>query len=246
MSHVFRYLVEAPPAEGEEIALSAEDSHHALRVVRRQVGDAIELMDGRGGIWTGTIAAAGEGALVRVGRRRPAPPVPDVTLHVGTMEWGRLDMLVEKAAELGVPRIVPFASERSRRVPDAGAFERRRERFRRIAAAAARQAGHGSLTEVRGLVPFETVISEIPSGEGLLLDRAGDESFRGALDRRLGASLLIGPDAGFAPGELAAARAAGHRVCCLGDATLRAETAALVAVSLALDAAGHLGSGRAR
>jgi 16S rRNA (uracil1498-N3)-methyltransferase len=243
--HTFRYLVDDPPEAGQELTLSPEDSHHLARVVRRRPGDEVELTDGAGRLWPAVVVAAGERATVRVGAPRPAPPPPAVTLYLGLTEWGRVDMVVEKAAELGVREVALMTSERAKRVPGPAAWERRRERLARVAAAAARQSGQVWLPRLRGLVPFGDALAEVPPGEGCLIDPRGDAAISAVVGRSGRAALLVGPQAGFSEAEVAHARAAGLAVCGLGPAVLRTETAAIAAVTLALAAAGRLAGGRA-
>jgi 16S rRNA (uracil1498-N3)-methyltransferase len=241
--HTFRYLAPEPPREGGEMALSEADTHHLLRVVRRGPGDEVELIDDGGRLWPAVVVEAGRRATVRVGRPRPGPAPSEVTLYQGLAEWNRLDLVVEKAAELGLSEVALLVTERVRRVPDAGAWERRRERLARVAQAAARQSGQAWLPRLRGLVPFADAVAEIPSGEGCLIDARGDAAIADVVGPAGRAALLVGPQAGFSEHEVARGREAGLAVCGLGPATLRTETAALVAVSLALAAAGRLRGG---
>ncbi len=245
MSHTFRYLVADPPEAGDELTLSAEDSHHLARVVRRRPGDEVELTDGAGRLWPAVVVAAGDRATVRVGAPRPAPAPSAVSLYLGLADWHRVNLVVEKAAELGVREVALMTSERAGRVPGAAAWERRRERLARVAAAAARQSGQVWLPRLRGLVPFGDALAEIPSGEGCLIDPRGDAAISAIAGRSGRAALLVGPQAGFSEAEVARARESGLAVCGLGPAVLRTETAAIVAVTLALAAAGRLAGGPA-
>lgn len=238
MRHTFRYLVDAPPAPGGEVLLSPDDSHHLARVVRRGPGDAVELIDPQGLRWPAVVVGAGPPAVLRVAEGGPLPAEEArVSLHLGLAEWGRLDTAVEKAVELGAGAVTLFTSERAGRVPDAGAWERRRLRLERVAQAAARQSGRPPLSRVAGLVPFAEVITAIPAGEGYLIDPRGDAPLLsalrapGAVDARI--AVVVGPQAGFSEGEVALAREAGLPVCTLGPTILRAETAAIAAVAIA-------------
>jgi 16S rRNA (uracil1498-N3)-methyltransferase len=230
--HTFRYLLGRTPVAGEQVALPDEDGRHL------GVGDVLELIDPDGGRWEAVVVAAGPPVRVRVtaGSAAPPPPAP-VALCLGLAEWGRLDTAVEKAVELGAGEITLFTSDRAGRVPEAGAWERRRERLERVAAAAARQSGRAPLGRVRGLVPFEDVITAIPAGEGYLIDPRGDAPLLSALraddapDARI--AVVVGPQAGFSEGEVDLAREAGLTVCTMGPAILRAETAAIAAVAVA-------------
>jgi 16S rRNA (uracil1498-N3)-methyltransferase len=236
MRHVFRYAVAGDPGAGAEIALAPEDAHHLTRVVRRGPGDEVELIGPDGRIWPAVVVAAGPGATVRAtGAPRAAAP-PRVALFQGLAEWNRIDLVVEKAVELGVGPVTLFASERARRVPDDAAWARRRERLDRVATAAARQAGTAGVGRVRGLLAFDAVVAGIPAGEGFLIDPRGELTLPTAVadgGATARVSLVVGPDAGFSGAEVAQARDAGLAVCRLGPTILRAETAAVAAMAIA-------------
>src|SRR5262249_54151273 len=145
MRHVFRYLIDAPDGPGATVTLSPADSHHLLRVVRRRAGDPLELIDGTGLLWPAVLVEEGPPAAVRVAAPTAAARAGPVALYQGLADWGRLDVLVEKAAELGLERVTLFTSASVRRVPDEDAWRRRRARLGRVAESAARQAGQGHL-----------------------------------------------------------------------------------------------------
>ena len=106
MRHRFRYVVDEVPAVGASVTLADDDSHHLARVVRRRPGDEVEVIAPDGDLWPCEVVDAGPPSVVRVtGSGRPGPRVAPVGLWVGRCEPGRLDLLVEKAAELGVPVI---------------------------------------------------------------------------------------------------------------------------------------------
>jgi len=243
MSHTFRYVLREAPVPGATVVLAEADSHHLARVVRRRAGDAVELIDAEGRMWPAEIVTAGPPATLRLARQpRPAPPVVPVELFVGLAPWGRLDGVVEKAAELGLARVGVMATERGGRAPAAGAMRARLERFARLAEAAARQSGRAAMPALEGLVPFGDVVAAAGS-DGFLLDGRAPVGLAEALAGRRPARavLVIGPEAGFSEAEVDAARAAGLATAGLGPATLRVETAALVAAATAAQALGHLG-----
>jgi 16S rRNA (uracil1498-N3)-methyltransferase len=244
MRHVPRYMLRGPGEVGATVKLDESDSHHLTRVMRRRVGDALELIDGHGGIWEAILSEAGPLASATLIAHRDGPPAPRVVLAVGITEAGRLDLVVEKATELGVGQIVVFSSARARRIPDADAWTRRFARFTRVAEAAARQSGRAALPQLRGVVPFHEVIEEIPHGAGLIIDPRGDLSLTQALAgpaaRAQSAHLLVGPEAGFSGEELAAALDHGITAASIGFAILRTETAAIASVALALSARGAM------
>jgi 16S rRNA (uracil1498-N3)-methyltransferase len=234
---------------GAHVALSAQDSHHLARVVRRRAGDAVEVVDPGGRIWPATVVEPGDPATVRVAAApRPAPAQAPVTLVQGLADWGRLDTLVEKCAELGVARVVLCAPSRTRRTPAPDAWRRRRERLLRVAEAAARQSGQARLPEVDGVLGWDVAVAEAAAaGDAYVLDPRAEVPLPAALAGRDDPSgpvaLLVGGDTGLSPDEVALATARGATACTVGPAVLRAETAALVAVTLALAALGRLGPG---
>jgi 16S rRNA (uracil1498-N3)-methyltransferase len=247
VSHTFRYLVPSTPTPGMRVVLSGSDAHHLLRVVRRRRGDAVEVIDPAGGVWPAVVGETDPEAVLEIGsaplRRLARAPV---TLFLGLCEWGRLDVAVEKCTELGIPRLVIYAGQRSQRVPASDAWRRRRERLVRVTESAARQSGQGALPEIDGVWSFDHVCATLTQQPSVVLDPSG----RASLGRHLAGhppahrlALVIGPDSGLDDDELASARAAGAAVCHLGDTTLRAETAAIVAASIALAAIGHLDGG---
>lgn len=244
MKHTFRYVSGVELHAGAHVALSTRDAHHLTRVVRRRPGDPVEVIDPSGRIWPATVVDDGGQALLRVGAApRPAPPPAPVTLYLGLADWGRIDLVVEKAAELGVARVVLMDADRVRRRPEPDAWRRRRERLMRVAESAARQAGQGHLPRVDGIVSVAEALAE--AGEAaVMLDPRGTMPLADALSgagEPGAAALLVGPDTGFSPAELEAATRAGACICTLGAATLRTETAALVALTVALHSTGHLG-----
>ncbi len=249
VSHTFRYLIAHEPVAGEHVVLPSDDAHHLTRVVRRRVGDAVEIIAPSGDSWPAVLIAAGDAAVLELGAapRRAARRAP-VWLCLGLCEAGRLDTAVEKCTELGVAGIAVFAGARSQRVPAAAAWARRRERLGRVAQAAARQSGQGSLPEIDGLWTIDQVCAALAGRHAIVLDPDAPISLSQALagpaaDAPI--ALVVGPDAGFAAPELARLRAAGAEVCHLGDTTLRTETAAIVAAGITLALTGHLDRGHA-
>ncbi|MFN8110009.1 MAG: RsmE family RNA methyltransferase [Thermoleophilia bacterium] len=242
MKHTFRYVAGDEVRPGAHVAISEADAHHLTRVVRRRAGDAVEVIDHLGRIWPATVVDDAGRVLLRAAMHpRPVPPVAPLTLYLGLADWGRLDLVVEKAAELGVERVVLTATERVKRRPDPDAWRRRRERLVRVAEAAARQSGQGHLMRVDGIATLDDALQQAGPG-ALLLDPRGTVPLGDAVPVHAtdAVALFVGPDTGFSTDELARAGDAGACICTLGAATLRTETAALVAVSVALQLMGHL------
>ena len=154
----------------------------------------------------------------------------EITLYQAVPKGGRMDLVVEKATEVGATRIVPLLAERGVVNPREGKVGR----WRRVAEAAARQALRLGLPDVAEPVRFEDAVSE-EEGTGILLHNAPDlrpvEAVVGAP-----ASLFVGPEGGWSAGELRLAEEAGITFGGLGPYRLRSETAGIIAVARTLAA----------
>jgi 16S rRNA (uracil1498-N3)-methyltransferase len=168
------------------------------------------------------------------------PARPPVRLFVGAAEAPRLDLVAEKATELGVREIAVFRSERADRAPRDASWDKRRRRLERVAGAAALQAGWGAPPTVSGVLAFDDVLATPAPGHGYLLDPEADTTLDAALDRSPDGGtevcLVIGPPAGFSRDEVGRAAAVGLRIVRLGDGVLRTETAAISALAVTVSA----------
>ena len=187
----------------------------------------------------------GPAARVRLDRAlaAPVPLALRLTVAQGLPKGHKMDFVVEKATELGVARIVPFASERT-----VGGSERagKLERWRRIATAAAQQCGRTDVPAVEAPCGFDELLAAMPRFDATFVpwELAGGGPLRDRLPALLGgvrdALVVIGPEGGLAAAEVDAARAVGAHAISLGSRIFRTETAALVACTALLYAAGDL------
>lgn len=227
-----RFAVDRRLAVGEEVLLAGEEGRHA-RVRRLAPGEPVVLFDGAGHSWSGAVSGVDRaGARVRVGAVRPEregeSPLA-LTLAVALLKADKLDWVVEKATELGVARLQPFASAHALAQPSPG----RQARWQQIARAAAKQCGRTVVPAVAAPCALAEVLA-LPAAARLLLAEHGDRAplARLALPPPAALLLVVGPEGGFAPAELRAATAAGVELVGLGPRILRAETAAIAAVAL--------------
>ncbi len=150
-------------------------------------------------------------------------------LAVGTLKADRFEWVVEKATELGVTRIQPFASSHTLGRPSPG----RQQRWQQIALAAAKQCGRSVAPAIATPVEFAAVL-DAPAAARILFAEDGSGGDLAAVSAGSAGPLLaiVGAEGGFTAGELAAARAAGCHIVDLGPRILRADTAAVVVVAL--------------
>jgi len=225
------YLEEGLQA-GEAVRLSPPQAHYLGQVMRLSAGDRICLFNGQDGEWEAvleTLSKKNATAILKK-RRRAQNRLPDLWLLFAPIKRDRIDILVEKATELGVTRLLPVLTERTtvRRV--------NAERLRAHAVEAAEQTGRLCVPAFEDLAPLARVLAHWPSERRLLFC---DETGGGApvLDA-LGAAgpgpwaVLIGPEGGFAPAELDALRGLPFVTpASLGPRVLRADTAAIAALT---------------
>lgn len=225
-------------------ALGGAEAHHLRDVLRARVGDEVRLLDGRGSARAARVAALSrrEALVERLGGVLSLPPPPArVTLLQCIAKPARMDWLLEKAAELGVSRIVPILSERVvARVRPGEAPER----WRRILDAALCQSGGGWEPELAPAVGWPGALEAMAALGGPVFVGSlapGAQPVGDALLARRDAlrsgpvGWLVGPEGDFAPEELASALALPNAVpVTLGPNVLRVETAALCGVSATL------------
>jgi len=206
------------------LELPPDETNHVHNVLRGMNGDLIEVVDGEGRLFAARLRS-GEGASVVEELEAPGETRLEISLYQGVPKGGRMDLVVEKATEVGATRIVPLLAERGVVSPREGKIGR----WRRVAEAAARQALRLSVPEVAEPVRFEDAASEVGEA-GVLLHKAPDLP---PVEAVVGApvSLFVGPEGGWSEGELLLAEEAGLTFGGLGPYRLRSETAGIIAVA---------------
>jgi 16S rRNA (uracil1498-N3)-methyltransferase len=224
-------------ALSSELALTLDGApaNYLANVLRLGAGAEVKLFDDRTGEWLARIEEAGRKRVtLRIGAHlRPREPVPDLWLLFAPLKRGPVDWLVEKATELGAARLVPVLTERTvaERV-NVG-------RLRANSIEAAEQCDRTALPELAEPVKLGRLLAEWPSDRMLLFaDEAGGVPLAEAA-RPGPAAILIGPEGGFSQAERERIGAVPQAVrVALGPRILRAETAAVAAVTIWMSAAG--------
>ena len=221
------------------LTLRGEDARHIALSLRMRVGEEVTVSDGAGTDYRCRLAAiTPEEVTAEVlshGRSLTEPPFP-IHLYMGYPKGDKLELIIEKAVELGARAVTPFLSSRCIRRPAQEKGERLRERYGRIARAAAGQCGRGILPTVGDVLSFEGMLAAASSCELALFfyEGEGTTPLPAVLSGRTpprSVAVIIGSEGGFSPEEAAAARAAGAVPVGLGRRILRCETAPLMALS---------------
>ncbi|QCB56341.1 16S rRNA (uracil(1498)-N(3))-methyltransferase [Sphingopyxis sp. PAMC25046] len=224
-----RLFVDQPLALDVAPAIDGAAAHYLLGVMRLKAGDPVLLFDNRSGEWLAVVAdAAKRSLMLRIERQtRPIERVPDLWLCFAPVKKARLDWIIEKATELGVARLQPVITERT-------IVERvKSERIEAQIIEACEQCGRTALPELAPPVKLPQLLKAWPSERALLFaDEAGGVPLADVA-APAPAAILTGPEGGFTDREreLLTAHAAVRRIA-LGPRILRAETAAMAAVSL--------------
>ena len=228
-----RLFVQAPLDAGVSLIMENRHVHYLRNVMRKSEGDRIELFNGRDGEWRARIAVLDRrgGSFMVEKLTHEQTPEDGPWLLVAAIKRAKLEMIIEKATELGAARICPVSTLRTNN-------ERlNRERLANIAIEAAEQCARLTVPEIADVVSLKVLLQEWPFDRRLyLLDETGGgtpiaEAFAAHPNEQRGA-LLIGPEGGFDQSELDAMRILPFvNALDLGKRILRAETAALAALA---------------
>jgi 16S rRNA (uracil1498-N3)-methyltransferase len=236
-----RFFVAAEILREERVRVDGPVAEQVRRVLRLRVGEEIGLFCGDGWEYRVTLVAVGERQLDGKVTERWQPetePRAAVWLGVAVLKGEKLEWVIQKGTELGLAGILLLQTARTIVTAGAERWEGRRERYRRIAIEAAEQCGRARVPTVDGPVRFAEALARAATFDRALLTH---EESPLPLARAWAGSgtggptlLFVGPEGGFTPEEVAAAEAAGIPAVSLGPRVLRAETAALATVTLAL------------
>lgn len=235
-----RFFLQPEQIHGDQVAISGDDAHHITRVLRLRVGDEIECVDPSEkvhrviirelgprvlGVVQGTVASSQESPLT-------------LTLFQGLAKGDKMDLVIQKAVELGVDEVVPFSSRYTVVKLEEKQAKSRHARWQRIALEAAKQSGRTCIPFIGELHSFSELVATVKkrSGHGDLVLLAYEAEKRTGIRDVEGkpsvVSVIVGPEGGFAPDEVETLKSAGVEVVTLGPRILRTETAGLVLLSI--------------
>lgn len=238
-----KFFVPGDQISGDKIEITGEDALHISRSLRMAAYDEIIVSDMRGSEFRcilETFYGGRVGARIVERYTVSTEPPAKITLYQAFPKGDKLDLIVQKAVELGVSAIVPFESERCISRPDRKAAERKVARLQRISLEAAKQCGRGIVPSVEPPLSFDRMLTSAAAA-GIPLfcyEGEGTESLHLILSRfkrHLGdpvgelpeISVVIGPEGGFGQSEVERAKEAGLFCAALGKRILRCETASI-------------------
>lgn len=246
----------APPEafspDGTSVALGRDEARHLRDVLRLGRGDEVFVFDGEGREFRCRVDESGRDRAVLAIGGAVAPAGPEsplqLTLAVALLKGEKLDLVVQKATELGVGRVVPVVTRLADvRLRDGDDTSRRVERLRRIALEACKQSGRARVPAIEAPVAFESFVTTAPAETNVwrvLFAERGGASFGSAIEelraRPAAVAALVGSEGGWTDEEITLARDAGWDIVTFGGRVLRAETAAIAFTALLQHAFGDL------
>lgn len=240
-----RLFVDAPLAEGAEIAFEDGQANYLRNVMRMGEGDGLLVFNGRDGEWAARLVEVAKKRVRAEAKSMTRPQTAPGRLRFlfAPLKHARLDYMAQKAVEMGVSRLSPVITRRTQ------VARLNLERLRANAVEAAEQCGVLSLPEIDEPASLDAVLAAWPAGEALVFcdeDAAGEDPARPLAALAGGAiAVLIGPEGGFDPAERKAllAHPAAVRIG-LGPRILRADTAAVAALAVVQALAGDWSTSR--
>ncbi len=220
----------------QQAMLDAEEAHHALHVLRLKAGDTVNVFDGRGHEAQALISQiSNQSAQLKLLTPSGTAPLPCRITLAQAIPKKSMDLIVQKATELGVATIVPLVSERS--VVKLDDDSKKTERWREIALESCKQCGNNWLPEIQSPRKVHDFLAALPQYDLKLIGSLQPDAK--PLKKILGGSgkppsvlILIGPEGDFTPAEISLAKSAGCLPLSLGPLVLRAETAAIYTLSI--------------
>jgi 16S rRNA (uracil1498-N3)-methyltransferase len=236
-----RCFIETKNWHKDRIVPTKDEAHHLVHVLRAEDGDRVAVFDGLGRE-ARAIVSFGSGndiELIIQDIGEASPRAVELTLIVAIPKGSRADLIMEKATELGVARIIPVISERVISRPHGKQAVKKVERWRRVAQAASKQCGTKWLPRIEEIAQFPAIIKTIPEFDAVLLGSLaeGVQPLKAAIANLQSKHLksiavIIGPEGDLTGSEIEESIAAGAMPVSFGDLTLRVETAAIYAASI--------------
>ena len=235
------FFVSQEQISEKEIKILGQDVRHIRQVLRMEEGEDLLVGDGEGREYLCQIQKIEEKAVIVwiLEQRDSQTELPsEITLYQGLPKGDKMEMIIQKAIELGVTEIVPTAMKRCVVKLDAKKAAKKVSRWNTIALSAAKQAKRGIIPEVREVRSFKEILEEVKDIELMLVpyeEAKGMQESKELINKAKGKKsigIIIGPEGGFEKEEIEQLKAVGGKTMSLGKRILRTETAGMTVLSI--------------
>ena len=235
-------IPDAITTDTANITLDADASRYLCKVMRYDVGDQVVLFNGDGNDYTASILNVGKSVQLQIhatAKNNSESPL-HITLVQALAKGTKLDLIIQKATELGVNRISPVSTERTVLQVEKRRSERKLEHWNKIASSACAQCNRSVVPSIDPIVELSEWFTAHASEHSVLIDPAATSSFK-ALAPHTALNILVGPEGGFSDNELALAHNCGVTTVRCGPRVLRTETAGFAAIAIVQALIGDMG-----
>lgn len=237
---MYQFFVEEDAVFAERILITGADVNHIKNVLRMKPGEQIRVSTSSGKNYLCRIAEFNEaGVLAGIAGEAQGTELPcRIVLFQGLPKSDKLELIIQKAVELGAAEIIPVAMKNCVAKPDAKKLQNKRARWQSIAESAAKQAKRSVIPAVGGLISLKEAVEAAARFDiGLVCyenehGMAGTRALMESVRPGQSIAVLIGPEGGFDASEIALAKEAGMHMISLGSRILRTETAGLAILSV--------------
>ena len=225
--------------------ITGDDAKHIAKVLRMRAGERLTACDCQGRDYDCVISDVTDKQVeLTVERVYPSETEPSVkvTLYQAMPKSDKMELIIQKAVELGVSAIVPVQTKRCVSRPDAKSMAKKLERYNRIALEAAKQCGRGRIPQVLPMLDYNEALTSMKADErAFLFYENSTSSFRKELEQGVSSvSIMVGAEGGFEEDEVTRALELGVASLSLGKRILRCETAPLAALSIIMYETGNM------
>lgn len=244
-----RFFVDKSNIDGDKVYIEGEDVKHIKNVLRLKVDDIISVCDKAKTDYIVKISAIDksrvEGVILNQEPSKAEANI-DIILYQGLPKAAKMELIVQKAVELGVTEIVPVITERTVvKIQDKNKEEKKLDRWNRISEEAAKQSKRAVLPQISSIITFDEMIKTLSNESFVIVPYENEEQtnlkeiLKGAQTDRV--SIIIGPEGGFGDEEIIKLKNIGAHVVTLGPRILRTETAGFTTIAIVMYELGDLG-----
>lgn len=235
-----RFFVKKDNVSDSKVIITDADIKHIVNVLRKGIGDILEVSDGEGNKYTVKITSISKDQIIAdiLEKQVECSSKINVTLYQSLPKAGKMDLIIQKCTELGVEKIVPFISKRTVVNIDNKAQDKKVQRWRKIAVEACKQCNRTTIPNISTIYTLEEVLREINTYDLSLLAYEKEKSSMKQIlkenrDSR-NIAIIVGPEGGFEESEVKRLTDKGVRSITLGPRILRTETAGMAMLCIVM------------